>query len=412
MTKNKLYSIVLSVVIAFGLWMYVINNVSVEDERTFSNIPVVLAREAVLHEENLMITGQSSQTISLTLSGSRSNLNKVNANNISVTVDVSNIYEAGEKIGLKPTISYPGDVPSDAFVVESRSPSYIYFDVDNRRTKEVPVVVQWTGSRAEDYIYDTENAVLDYPNITVVGPAESVDRIDHALIEIDLTGQTKSLAESYRYTLCDGESRPVDAQLITTSTEEVQVDLKVQRIKEMQMVVDVVYGGGATKENTLITPEPEIIRVTGSDAILAELGDTYTIATVKLADVEQSQELEYAITLPEGVTNLSGVTEATVKVRFSGLSTREFTLEDIEIINVPAGMEAEIINKSLTVKVRGPSAEISQLNENDLKAVVDFSAAEVGNSTYKATIECADEFPNVGALKTYSVPATVRAAED
>lgn len=412
MRNNKLYSILLSFVVSFGLWLYVVNNVSVEDEITFYDIPVVLEREAALAEKNLIITNQSVQSISLKLSGARSDLNKVNRGNIMVKVDVSKIEEAGEKIGLKPTITYPPDVPNNAFVEESRSTSYIYFDVDTRRTKEVPVIIQWTGTRSGDYIYDTENAVLDNPVVTVIGPAETADQIDHAMIEIDLTEQTESLSETYRYTLCDMNGTPVDAQQIVTNVEEVHVDLKVQRIKEIDMVVNINYGGGATELNTLVTVEPEVIRLSGSEAILAELGDTYTICTLNLADIEKSQELKYAIALPEGVTNQTGVNEAIVTVRFSGLSIREFDVDNIEVINVPEGMEAEIINTSLEhVKMRGAATEISLLTEEDLTVIVDFSNATVGNATYKATIKASDEFPNVGALKTYSVSATVRESE-
>lgn len=413
MRKNKLYSILLSIVVAFGLWLYVVNNVSVEDEITFYDIPVVLEREATLAEKNLIITNQSVQSISLKLSGARSDLNKVNRGNIMVKVDVSKIDEPGEKIGLKPIITYPADVPSNAFVEESRSTSYIYFDVDTRRTKEVPVIIQWTGTRSGDYIYDTENALLDNPVITVIGPAEVADKIDHAMIEIDLSEQTESLSESYRYTLCDMNGAPVDAQQIVTNVEEIHVDMNVQRIKEVEMVVNIVYGGGATEMNTLVTISPEVIRLSGSEAILEELGDTYTICTLNLADIEKSQDLKYAIALPEGVINQTGVSEAVVTVRFSGLSTREFTVDNIEIINVPEGMEAEIINNSLeNVKMRGPASEISLLTADDITAVVDFSAATAGNATYKATIKVADTFPNVGALKAYSVPATVRAVEE
>lgn len=412
MRNNKLYSILLSVAVSFGLWLYVVNNVSVEDEITFYDIPVVLEREAALAEKNLIITNQSVQSISLKLSGARNDLNKVNRGNIMVKVDVSKIEEAGEKIGLKPTITYPPDVPNNAFVEESRSTSYIYFDVDTRRTKEVPVIIQWTGTRSGDYIYDTENAVLDNPVVTVIGPAETADQIDHAMIEIDLTEQTESLSETYRYTLCDMNGTPVDAQQIVTNVEEVHVDLKVQRIKEIDMVVNINYGGGATELNTLVTVEPEVIRLSGSEAILAELGDTYTICTLNLADIEKSQELKYAIALPEGVTNQTGVNEAVVTVRFSGLSIREFDVDNIEVINVPEGMEAEIINTSLEhVKMRGAATEISLLTEEDLTVIVDFSNATVGNATYKATIKASDEFPNVGALKTYSVSATVRESE-
>ena len=83
----------------------------------------------------------------------------------------------------------------------------------------------------------------------------------------------------------------------------------------------------------------------------------------------------------------------------------------IEKINVPEGMIAEIINTNLTVRVRGPEEEISRLTEKDISAVVDFSAAEAGTATYKAVIQISEEFPNVGAMKTSSVSATVLPVE-
>lgn len=408
MKNNKLYSMILSVVVAFGLWLYVVNNVSQESEETFYNIPVALEGEAVLEEKNLMITNQSASAVSLKLSGSRSDLNKVNSSNITVKANLATIYEPGERIGLTYSISFPGDVPSNAFVVETKNPSTIYFDVDTRRTKEVPVTIQWTGSRSEDYIYDTENAVLDYATVSITGPAEVADQIDHALIQVDLTGRSESMSESFRYTLCNAVSEPVDAQSIVTNVEEVHVDLKIQRIKEIRLVAEVIYGGGANELNTLVKVEPEMIRLSGSDAILTEIGDTYTVCTINLAEIEKSQELKYALSIPDGVNNITGVTEAVVNVRFSGLSTREFTVDNFKLINVPEGLEAEIMNSSLTVKVRGAASEISLLTAEDITAVVDLSSAELGNATFKATLAFSEAYPNVGALKTHSVSVTVR----
>lgn len=410
MRKNKLYSVLLSFLIAFGLWWYVVNNVSMEAEDTIYNIPVALEGENLLGERNLLITSQSTQTVSLTLSGSRSDLNKVNSGNITIKADLSSIDGPGDKIQLAYTISYPGDVASNAFVVESRSPSYIYIDVDSRRTKEVPVVIQWTGTRSDDYIYDTENAVLDYPTITVMGPAEVVDQIDHALIQIDLTDRVISMSESYRYTLCNISGDPVDAGAITTNVDEVRLEVKIHRIKEVQLVAHVIYGGGATEMNTMVAVEPSVIRLSGSEAILEEIGDTYTVGTINLAEIEKSQELKYSIAIPEGVNNLTGVTEAVVSIRFSSLITREFDVANIQMVSVPEGLEAEIMNSSIKVKVRGPAFEMNKLTDEDITAVVDFSTAEVGNSTYKAKLSFDADFPNVGALNTYSVSATVRAA--
>lgn len=412
MTKNKIYSLVLSVVVAFGLWLYVVTNVSQEDDVTFYNVPVVMEGEAALTEENLMITGRSVQTISVNLSGKRSDLNKINNGNLTAKVNLSKIEEPGENIPLPYILSYPDNVSANDFVEQSRNPVYIYVNVDTRRTKEVPVVPKWTGTRSGDYIYDTENAVLDYPAITIAGPAAVADLIDHAEIEIDLTEQVKSISDSFRYTLCDADGNPVDAERITTNVEQIHLDLPIQRIREVKLVADVIYGGGANAENTKITIEPASLRLSGGDAVLEEFGDTMTVATLNLANLDKSQELVYTLTLPEGVNNQTGVTEAKITVKFTGLITREFTLDTFQSIHVPAGMGAEIINASLTVKVRGPAAEISALTNEDITAVVDFSAAEVGTATYKAAIIFSEDFPNVGAMGTNSVSATVQVLEE
>lgn len=413
MRNNKFYSILLSFTVAFGLWLYVVSNVSMEDDITFSGIPIVLEGEAKLTEQNLMVTSISAETVSLNLYGAREDLNKVDVSNMSVKVNLSDIEEPGEKIPRTYTPSYPSTVSPGDFEVSNKNPATIYVSVDYRRTFEIPVVVKWIGTRSGDYIYDTENAVLDYPTITISGPAAVADQIDHAEIEVDLTGKVESISESFRYTLCDADSNPVDAQRITTSVEEVRLEAQIQRIKELDLVAEIIYGGGATKNNTVIDIKPDVIRVSGGEAVLKELGDTYTVATINLADIEKSTpDLKYTLTLPEGVTNQTGVSEATVSVKFTGLKTKEFVVDNFEITNVPEGMKAEIINANLTIKVRGPEAELSQLNERNITAVVDFSNAEVGTATYKATIVFDEGFPNVGAIKTNSVSATVQAAEE
>jgi len=412
MAKNKLYSMLLSVVVAFALWVYVVNNVSEQADWTFYNIPVVREGESVLAEKNLMITDISANTVSLHLSGARDDLNKVNDKNTSVRIDLSKIDEPGEKIQLNYVPSYPSEVGSNAFGIEERNPAHIFVSVDHRRTFDIPVVVKWSGTRSEGYIYDTENSVLDYPMINITGPASVADQIHHAEVEVDLTGRSESISESFRYTLCNVDGEPVDAKQITTNVEEIRLNTQIQRIKEVRLMADVIYGGGASSLNTTVEIEPRTIRVSGGEAVLAELGDTLTVCSLNLADITSSTSMPYPITLPEGVTNQTGVSEVKVSVRFAGLKNREFVIDNFEMVNVPEGMVAEIINANLTIKVRGPEDEIVKLNERDITAVVDFSNAEVGTATYKATIRFSEKYPNVGALKTSSVSATVQLAEE
>ena len=87
--KNKITSFLLALAIAFGLWVYVITSVSPGSQETFYNIPVAREGETVLEERGLMITGVSTGTVNLTLSGTRKDLAKVNPGNITLKVDLS-----------------------------------------------------------------------------------------------------------------------------------------------------------------------------------------------------------------------------------------------------------------------------------------------------------------------------------
>ena len=91
MAKNKFGSILLSLAIAFGLWLYVVSNISLQTDWHFYNIPVVREGEAMLSERNLMVTDISADTVSLHLSGTRDDLNKLDTKNTSVKIDLSTI---------------------------------------------------------------------------------------------------------------------------------------------------------------------------------------------------------------------------------------------------------------------------------------------------------------------------------
>ena len=405
--KNKLSSLLLSLFIAFGLWYYVISVVSPNSTETFYNIPVVMAGETALEERSLMITGVGDTSVDLTLTGNRSDLNQLNSSNITIKANLATIYDPGENIQLDYTISYPGSVASNAFVEESRSPSYITVSIAKRVYKDVPVNVVYVGAVPEGFTTKNEEETLDYESIRISGPEAVVETIAQARIEVTLTDQTETIDQSYKFTLCDEDGEPVDSELITVYQEEVHLRLPIQMVKAIPLRVYVVSGGGATEQTTSITIEPAEIKVCGSAAALEDL-DEIVLGTISLADHEKAATLEFDIILPENVTNMTNVAKATVSIEFPALSTRTFTTGAIDMINVPEGMEAEITTLVLDITVRGPSSEVASMTADDITVTVDFEGAEAGTSSRKVLITISSEFPNTGALGSYSVYATVR----
>ncbi|MBR4291083.1 MAG: hypothetical protein IKT52_10680 [Oscillospiraceae bacterium] len=409
--KSKFWSLLLSVLVAAGLWLYVITTVSPGSKTTIENIPVVFESETwLLENRNLMITDGMDTTVDLAVSGNRSDLNKLNSSNITLKVDLTKVYEAGTAY-LSYTPAYPPDVPSGAITVESRNPASVKLTVEKRLTKEIPVKVAFAGAVPEGFIADTENIVLDYPAVNIKGPASVVEQIEEARIDINLEDRTESLSESYRYTLCDREGNPVDVEMITTDVAEVHLDVKIQRYQEVPLRLNVIYGGGATEGYTRYELKPSSIRVSGSEAVLDDLKEI-VLGTVNFAEQTENTQMTFPINLPEGVTNLTGITEATADIRFVGLSIKEFTTENITVINVPEGLTCELMSEVVKVTLRGPTAKINQTKPEDIVVTVDLTGKEVGATTVKAVLTIrSDTEGMIGAVGTPTVSVTLKEAE-
>lgn len=408
--RNKILSLLLSVIIAFAMWLYVITNVSTESVDTFNNVQVVFEGETAMAERGLMLTSGKTVSVSLRISGKRSDLQRVNSNNISVKVDLSKIYDPGDH-ELSYNIITPGDVPVGALTVENRSPATVRISVDQKIKKDVPVVMNFSGSAPEGFISDPENAVLDYSVINVTGPSAVVDLIDHARIDINLDGQTESISENYRYTLCDAAGEPVDAEQVVTNVAEVHLDLKIERFEEVGLTLNLVYGGGVKEENVNVDIKPSTIKISGNESLLEGLTEI-NLGTVNLADITETTQLSFPITLPENVTNLSGITEAAVNIEFVGVSTKEFIAEQIQAVNVPEGLDCSLMSEALKVTLRGPTAQIKALDPEYILVTVDLSGKEIGTSTCKASISVPVEgFVDIGAVGTYSVSVTLQEKE-
>ena len=404
MKKNKIVMILASLIIGFSLWAYVITEVDTQWEDTYSNIPVNLDGIGLLEERGLMLMPGGDTTVTLRLAGKRTDLIKLTPGNITLRADLSGITAPGEYT-LTYDVIYPGDVPSGSVSVQSRTPAMARVVVAQRVSREVPVEVNYEGSVPSDFITDKENATLDYSTIRVSGPEEVVEKIHHAAITVDLTNRTESILDSYRYVLCDASDEPVDVELVTTNVAEVQLQVKIQRLKTVPLTLTVLNGGGATVETSKITVSPETIQISGSDTALESLQEI-NLGTVDLGEITKDTQQIFEIVLPESITNLTGVDKATVDISFPDLRTRTFQISDITAIHVPQGLEALLLTEQLAVTVRGPKNVVAAMSASDVKVTVDFTDAAVGTSSWKAHVAVTTK--GVGAVGSYSVSVTVQ----
>lgn len=408
--KKKILYALLATIISFGLWLYVVTVVNPEFEDTFYNIPVVLENEEILRENGLMVMTEEIPKVTLKLSGNRSDMVQLNSSNITLKADLSKINSDGvQSIGY--SISYPGDLLNNAFVVVAQTPKQITLNIAQWKSKEVDVQVSYEGAVPEQYIAFKENATLDYPRVTVTGPAAVIDTIAVAEIKVDLNNRTESiLNENYTFVLLDAEGNKVDAAQVEPEVTEVQYSLKIQRWKDIELRLDVLPGGGLTAEDCQIIIDPVTIRVSGSDQVLDKLDYLILNKTesVNLGLLKEDFVQQYEIVMPEGVTNLSEKSTANVTVQLPAMELRQFTVTDIRPVNVPVGMRVSLTTLEKMVEVRGYASVLGTMTESNLFILVDFSGAQIGMGEYKATVYLTEGLEGVvGVVGSYSVTATV-----
>lgn len=400
--RGKVLSLLLSVLVAFGIWAYVVTVVSPESEATFYSIPVVLNNETVMTDKGLMIESGADTTITLQLRGNRTDLNNLKNSDITVVADLSKVNGSGMQ-----ELSYSVAFPSNAYEIVTQSPAKITLEIVEWDTKEVPVNVIYSGTLGLDYIAYKDNAELDYKSVTITGPKSVVDEITQAVIDVNLDGQTETITESYRYTLCDAAGQPVDAASITTNVAEISMNLKIQRVQEVQLLLNVTYGGGATEANTQIVMSDQVIKVTGTEKMLESLGTSLTVGAINLADLAEDTVLTFPVSLLEGVENLSGINEITVDVSFPELATKTLNISKVFVKGLAAGLQYEIGTKNVSVTVRGPAELVETIEAENVYLLVDLSNAELGEDLYRAQVMFDTAYADFGAIGSCSVLVTL-----
>lgn len=409
MKKNKILTAALAIAIAISLWFYVVTVVKPDTTNTYYNIPVAFVGESSLTDRGYMIVGGKDTAVTMELYGNRLDLDKVNSGNITLIVDLASIDSAGE-VELPYTHRFPGDVPSGALSVQSKSPGTIKLTIAELDYKYVTVKPVYVGEApdSDKYIVLKDQATLDYTRIRVDGPKDVLDQIDHAAIQIDLTGKTKTFADNYAITLCDKDGNGVDVRFVTPSVAEIRAEVKVESMKYIRLDIEDIPGGGATRQTSSFVYDPGNILVSADENVLSKL-TKIVLGTVDLGKLTQAKELEFEIDMPPGVTNRSGEETAKVWISFPNLATKELTVTKFEALNVPEGMHVEWVTQSLKVTVRGPKDDVVKVLANDITVTVDFSEQTQGTAGIEPVITVdAAKHPTVGAIGSYIISATLQ----
>lgn len=401
LTDSKPFRIALSILFSFVLWIYVTGTVTDEITRTFTGIPVELLGEEYLQEsKNMTITGLNTNTVSVAISGPRRIVSGLSADKLSAQVDVSKLSQTAYAT-MQYTISYPNGTDTSSLTVSRKVPESLNFVVSKMIEKEVPVRGSFNGNVAEGFT--AEAPVFEPSTIIVSGAENEVNKVSYAWVNFGAEDVTSTYREDATFTLNDSDDNVIANDGIACSTDVISATLPILMVKDVSLSVNLVNDGGVTEDNINISIEPEKISVAGDSSVLNVL-NKISLATVDLSTIENSMEQTFTIPLDNDLTNLSGETEAKVKIELFGLTTKAFKVSSFETLNVTEGYKATVKTGPFSVKLRGTEEALAKINESELKAVADLTDYDktTGEQVVAVKIIVGDD-ANVGVIGTYTI---------
>ena len=393
-TESKIFNIILSILIALGLWAYVTASVTDVGESTVRNIPVTVVGEEALHAKGLMIDPNTKLTVNARVSGNRSLLVSMASNPseyFSATINVAEITEPGT-YDLNCTITPEfTSLTSTGVRVMDQEGKTIQVTVTRLMSKTVEVRGVFKGTVDEDNNYRANPVEVTPGTIKVQGPETLVNQVEYAQVTITGDNLTKTYTGELGFLLMTADGEVVDDDDLTTNVNTVSVVMPVVKTMEVPLSVEYVYGGGITEDNferyVTVDIQPATIQVSGDEADVSYLeGKTITVGKIDLSQVVQEEQVfVFPIELSTELSNDSGITQATVTVTIKGLETKTVETSNIDIINTPDGFTADAVTQSLQVKVRGPADALETVEGYQIRVVVDLEGQNLRQAQFPFT---------------------------
>ena len=399
---NDKWMMLVSLVIAFIIWLMVVYGPGTHEERVISGVPITVnLNEYVVNEYNLRIVDGANATASVKVSGTRSEIASLTAQDITVTADAGQISKEGAYVlPLRATSSGNYSIVSVTGDDGVNNTVTITCDVWREQNFTVKIMMpKLSVSDPEKFQFGTpalSGAAVTGNTVVVAGPRTDINRIarvEAIIAEEEVISETTILeADLVAYDEDDVRVESVSFLLAEDGKVDVTVPVLVYRKVELTPTLKHVPSGYKdTKDLVTVTPS-EI--------------EMWCLPTEEEDYIKNIQELlvwdfdrisldglikEVVIGGEDGVRLTNGTEKVTMKLNLDNLYLRTLdiplTAENLRVSNLPAGLACTPVQKRLTgVKLCGPADALDRIKVEDILLNIELENLSAGKQSVVARL--------------------------
>lgn len=374
---NNRFLMILSFIIAFGLWVWVAIDKSPEIQTVITDVPVKINLENSIPQQlGLQIFGESEFTVDVTVTGKKYILSSLKADDIQVEANTNYVDSAGTKT-LQLKVS-PAD-NSEEFNISSMSSTYIevFFDT----YKEVEFSLNGDVSTSLKTIIPDGcimgDIVFSKNTVTVSGPTTEVNRITgvYATANVnEVLEKTTTFDPDVKLVTSDGSK--LEYSKMTIDESEITMTIPVLKVVSLPTKVEFKNAPSYFIENPLpYTVYPSTVKV----AVPVDMIETtkyFIVDTIDFADIANSYNT-FNVDV-ESNNSLKIVDESVKKFRIrvnaSNFESKTITVPVSKITLKDNRNDFKVVlngNKDIAVTVIGTPASLEKITADNITIQVD-----------------------------------------
>lgn len=406
---NNLGIKLLSLVLASIMWIVIINLDDPVVSRKYQNIPVDILNESAIASLDQVYDVVDGRTVTITVKGKRSILDKIKASDLKASVDLSNISSFNKVEITAACEKYAYDN-----LDITTSPKLMEITLEDRGEKQVNVKVVPIGTPPAGYtlgLLETKPVML-----AISGAKSVVAKIEEARVSVDVNGETENFSRKGLVPkLYDAAGNEIDASRLVFNKQTVTAKVSILKTKQVPIEVTAVgtprRGFGVYQ----IDYDPAMVEIAGTDEELSRISSIPLEIDVenKIADVEQTVLLSEQ--LPKGIRLVENIESVAIKATIKPMENREFYLSpaDIAVENLPPELKLGFTSpeKTVRVTVMGMEETLRGLSAANLGAYIDLEGMTEGTNKVKVHFALNDEL-HVTELPEVSIHLTPEGADE
>ena len=355
MLENKKLNMIISLVIATALWAFVIGEINPQATRVYRDIPITLVQEEVLDENGLAVFSVSERLLTVTLTGTRSEINKIDTKDISATVDLGSASLGENQLQVDVKVSGEADI-------EGQSVEKVTVIVEEWVEKDIPVEVSYEGVFSGEEEPITIEQELE--NVSVSGAETTVGQVTaaKAIVKEGSVGAEPEEIQCDLIAINQNGQRIYNVEL---SVNSIVITSELAKLKTVPL--EVLIEGEDSEDIKRTVKAPEKITLKGKHSDLVNIKSIET-EPVYLDKILTSTTVPVIPILPNGVEAAKESENLVAEIQVTEIQTTSFSFQkqDLEFRNVKDGLEAVADAGTIRVEVTGSKAVIDSLTKEDI----------------------------------------------